>query len=443
MEKKLPVISFFKVYANARRILKNPLPFHHENFEKLGDTFYIKVGFGKGSVLTRHQGLIAHILQKQQKSYYKSKLQTEDLAKYMGNGLLTSNGEFWLKQRRLIQPAFHKKKLNTLIETIKKTIDQELEDMPLNEFNNVYPRMSNMAFRVVAKSLFNTSIDHEMIRLQYITEAAQKMLIHELRQPYKKWWFNLSGKIKKHINLTEDARSILSAIIKERKTSGKAYDDLLDMLLDVRYDDGSSMSDRQLIDEILILFTAGHETTANALTFTIALLAHHPEIQGKVYKEAEKALDGKLDSLAQLTALPYTRQCVEEAMRLFPPAYITDRVAIEDDVYEGIKLDKGTLVLISFYELHRDKNFWEVPDTFNPDRFSADKKKTYSEWYFPFGAGPRMCVGNNFAMYEMILAVSETIRRYKVSTNQKEIEIKPLITMRPDNVQLKFEKRKN
>jgi len=441
MNRKIPSITFFKVYANARRILKNPLPFHHENFEKLGDTFFIKLGLGKGSVLTRNQGLIAHILQKQQKKYYKSKLQTKDLAKYMGDGLLTSNGAYWLKQRRLIQPAFHKKKLNTLIETIKNTIDQELAKIALNRFDDVYPLMSNMAFQVVAKSLFNTGIDAKMFRLQYITEAAQKMLIHELRQPYKKWWFYVSGKIKKHIELTEEARGILNEIIQERKTSGESYDDLLDMLLNTRYDDGSAMSNKQLIDEILILFTAGHETTANALTFTMALLAHHKESQEKVFNEIKNVKEQQLDSLAQLAELPYTKQCIEEAMRLYPPAYITDRVSIENDEYEGIKLAKGTLVLISFYELHRDKNFWESPDTFDPDRFSVENKKAYSDWYFPFGAGPRMCIGNNFAMYEMILAVSEMVWRYKISTNQEAIAIKPLITMRPDNIHLKFESR--
>ncbi|NAS32116.1 cytochrome P450 [Flavobacteriaceae bacterium R38] len=441
MSEKIPVISFLKIYANARRILKNPLPFHRENFEKLGDTFLIKVGFGRSSLLTRDRGLTTHILQKQQKKYYKSRLQTEDVAKYMGNGILTSNGEYWLKQRRLIQPAFHKKKLNALIATIEKTIDVELKKTPTNEFVDIYPQMSNMAFQVVAKSLFSVSMYSEMSRLQHITEVAQKMLIKELRQPYKKWWFYFSGQIQKNIELTNEARTILNTIIQDRKSSQESYDDLLDMLLNARYDDGNPMSNKQLIDEILILFTAGHETTANALTFTLALLALHPEIQEKVFQEVKDTEEQQLEALEKLSALSYTRQCIEEAMRLYPPAYITDRVSIEDDEYNGIKLDKGTLVLISFYELHRNGDFWESPDKFNPDRFSADKKKTYSDWYFPFGAGPRMCIGNNFAMYEMILAISETIRRYKVSTNQSSIEIKPLITLRPDNAQLKFEPR--
>lgn len=438
MNKKIPGVSFFKVYKNAARILKNPLPFHRENFEKLGDTFSVHLGFGYTSIFTRNREFAAHILQKQQKKYYKSKLQTVDLAKYIGNGLLTSNGDYWRKQRRLIQPAFHKKKLNTLIEAIQQAIHVELNNFTENEVADIYPKMSVLAFQVVAKSLFNTEISAKMVRLQYITESAQKMLIKELRQPYKKWWFYFNGSIQKNKKLTKEARTILNDIIEERRASQKSHDDLLDMLLDARYEDGGAMTNDQLIDEILVLFTAGHETTANALTFTLALLAKHPEIQQKVYEEVSVDAIKDSDPLAQLGGLSYTRQCIEEAMRLYPPAYITDRVSIEADEFDGIKLKKGTLILISFYEIHRNKNFWKTPEMFDPDRFHLDKKKSYSDWYFPFGAGPRMCIGNNFAMYEMMLAVSDIVRKYELITYQTEIEIKPLITMRPENVQLKF-----
>ena len=442
MNKKLPLVSIFKVYANARRILKNPLPFHRENFEKYGDTFAVQINFGKKrSVFTRDREFAQHILQKNQRKYYKSKLQTEDLAKYIGNGLLTSNGDFWKQQRRLIQPAFHKKKLETLLSTIRETIIKELENYTSDSFLDIYPYMSDLAFKVVAKALFNTEMENEIKRLQYITESAQQMLIKELRQPYKKWWFNLNGSIEKNIRLTDKSRVILNRIIERRKNSGKEHDDLLDMLLNARYDDGSAMSNKQLIDEILVLFTAGHETTANALTFTLALLAKHPDSLQKVYNETIAVHKKHSDPLMQVKSLSYTKQCIEEAMRLYPPAYITDRVNIEDDEFNGVKYPKNTLMLISFYELHRNKDFWVAPDTFNPDRFNTEHKKEHSGWYFPFGAGPRMCIGNNFAMYEMILAVSEIVKQFHLSLRNEEIDIKPLITMRPENIYLKFNAR--
>ena len=438
---KIPVVSIFKIYANARRILKNPLPFHRENFDKFGDTFAVQLGLKKKSIFTRDQGLTVHILQKQQRKYYKSRLQTDDLAKYIGNGLLTSNGSYWLQQRRLIQPAFHKKKLLKLIDVIKNTIHREVNSFPVNKTLDIYPMMSSLAFQVVAKSLFNADMQQEMTRLQFVTEAAQTMLIRELRQPYFKWWFRLSGQIKKNIALTEEAKEILESIVESRKASGKSYDDLLDMLLAARYDDGSAMENKQLIDEIMVFFTAGHETTANALTFTLALLAMHPEVQQKVYEEVITVDRKEFDNLEELSGLVYTRQCIEEAMRLYPPAYITDRVNIEEDEFEDIRFKKGTLILVSFYEIHRHKEVWEEPEKFKPDRFHPDRKKMYSNWYFPFGAGPRMCIGNNFAMYEMILAIARIVKQFKVETDQKEIKIKPLITMRPDDIQLKFLKR--
>ena len=434
----IPKVSFFKVLKNAKRILRNPLPFHNENFEKHGDIFEVSLGFGKSAVFTRDAGFAKHMLQNQHRKYHKSPLQTKDLGKYIGKGLLTSNGEHWLRQRRLIQPAFYKKKLDVIAATIDNTIKEELLRIEPGKTIDVYPLMNDLAFKVVAKSLFSyTDTGNTIARLQYITEAAQKSLIREIRQPYKRLWFHLTGQIKKTITLTNEARDILNSIIEKRRNSGKTYDDLLDMLLESRYEDGSAMSNDQLIDEILILFVAGHETTSNALCFSLMLLAKHPEIQENVYKETLESDGKELSLMERFAKSKYTTQCLEEAMRLYPPAYFSDRIAIEEDEYNGIKLTKGTIILISFFEIHRHRDFWKEPTVFDPDRFHSNNKKEYSDWYFPFGAGPRMCVGSNFAMYEMIVTISEIIKKYKI-TSSSSIEIKPLITLKPVDAVLKF-----
>ncbi len=438
----IPKVSFLRVLKNAKRILKNPLPFHHENFEKHGDIFEVSLGFGKSALFIRDAGLAKHMLQHHHRKYHKSPLQSKDLARYIGNGLLTSNGEYWLKQRRLIQPAFYKKKIDGIAATIRETIKKELTRIQPDLTIDIYPLMNDIAFKVVAKSLFSyTDTGDTISRLQQITEEAQRSLIREIRQPYKRWWFYLSGQIKNTLRLTSEARAMLNLIIEERKNSGNTYDDLLDMLLASRYDDGSQMNNEQLIDEILILFVAGHETTSNALTFTLVLLAMHPEIQEKVYKEALGFGADEVPLMEQFARSKYTIQCIEEAMRLYPPVYFSDRVAIENDSYSGIRLAKGMTVLISFYEIHRHNDFWERPETFDPDRFHQDYKKEYSDWYFPFGAGPRMCVGSNFAMYEMIVTVSELIKKYQIATEIEEINIKPLITLKPVAPLLKFTTR--
>ncbi|MET7029719.1 cytochrome P450 [Sediminicola luteus] len=440
----MKLISRFQVLKNARRILKNPLPFHHENFEAHGDSFKVQLTTKETVLFTRNPGLIKHILQKQHKKFEKSPLQTVDLAKYIGHGILTSTGEHWRVHRRMVQPAFHKKKLQNLMGVIRESIRFELKRIKPNTEEDIFPLMGDLAFQVVAKSLFSsTDIREKMSQLQHITEANQRMLIKEMRQPYLRWWYRLSGKIDRHLAMGKEGQKLLLEIIEERRTSGQEKDDLLDMLLKARYEDGSPMSDAQLIDEVLILFTAGHETTANALSFTLFLLASHPEIQEQVYQEVSKVDfdDPEMDLMQGAMQLQLVKQCLEEALRLYPPAYVIDRIATEDDSFEGISLPKDTLVLMSVYELHRYADFWEKPSEFIPSRFNTTDKKDYSDYYYPFGAGPRMCVGNNFAMYEMILAVAEITKKYKIKTSLGKVEINPLISLKPKCVPLLFEER--
>ncbi|MEA1784594.1 cytochrome P450 [Arenibacter sp. GZD96] len=440
--KNLPRISTFQVFKNAQRILKNPLPFHHQNFTKFGDHFRVKLGTKESVLFTRNPELIKHVLQKQHKIYWKSPLQTVDLAKYIGHGILTSNGEHWRTHRRMVQPAFHKKKLSNLLGIMLETIRLELKRIEPDTVQDAFSLMGDLAFQVVATSLFSTSDSRSrMARLKKITEDNQQMLIKEMRQPYLKWWYRLKGDISTHLGYAEEARNILLERIEARRLSVQEKDDVLDMLLRATYEDGSSMSNSQLIDEVLILFTAGHETTANALSFTLFLLATHPEIQKKAFKEVTQVEFETSNLMEVLGRLPYCRQCLEEAMRLYPPVYVIDRIATEDDQYKDIHIPKGTLVLLSIYELHRYENFWDRPSVFNPDRFAMADKKEIGDYYYPFGAGPRMCVGNNFAMYEMIFTIAEIIKKFELSSPIQSMEINPLISLKPKNVPIQFKER--
>ncbi|WP_026914135.1 cytochrome P450 [Christiangramia portivictoriae] len=440
-EQSIPEVSLVKFLKHSANILKNPLPFHKKNFEEKGDTFRLKIGFNKSVIFSREAALVEYVLQKNQKNFVKSEIQTKDLVKYVGEGLLTSEGEHWKKQRKLIQPAFHKKQLANLLDSIKEAICAEYEHIETGKEIDIFPIMNDLAFQTVVKSLFSSAANQtEINRLQYITEATQQMLVKELRQPYLGWWFSLSGKIDSYLKLTEEARSILRTIVHERQASGDRYDDLLDMLLDAKYDDGNFMDEEQLIDEILILFTAGHETTSNSLTFTAQLLAFHPEWQEKIYEEVS-ALKKESDDLMHLvTNAPFTQMVLEESMRMYPPAYFIDRVNIEEFEFDGKYFEPGSNLLFSLHEVHRHPDLWEDPDDFKPERF-ADGGRQYSSQYFPFGAGPRKCIGNNFAMFEMIIAVAEMMNDYKLQPVNNQIEIKPLITLKPDQAILKFMKR--
>ena len=285
----IPEVSLLKFLKHSVDILKNPLPFHRQNFNEKGDTFQLNISFNDSVVFSRDAGFLQYALQKNQRNYTKSPIQTVEVAKYIGKGLLTSEGELWQRQRKLIQPAFHKKQLTLLMDKIQDAIISEILKIKTNIPFDVFPLFNDLAFQTVAKALFSGAItDEQVSELQDITENGQKMLVRELRQPYLNWYFKLTGKIEAAIDRSKEGRDIVLKLINDRRKSLVKEDDLLDMLLDARYDDGQAMEDEQLIDEILILFTAGHETTSNALSFTTQLIAKNPKVQKLFYRKSIK-----------------------------------------------------------------------------------------------------------------------------------------------------------
>ncbi|MFM7485745.1 MAG: cytochrome P450 [Cytophagales bacterium] len=426
-------LSFFQIFFRTESLLKNPIPFHKQAFEKYGDTFSIRYGYKSRIILSRDNEVALHILQKKHKNYQKSIIQTDYLSKYIGKGLLSVNGDFWLRQRRLIQPAFHKEKLNVLTNQMREVIDQELTELPVDQPLDVFPLMNKLAFTVVAKSLFQLSASAEMLfRIKYIIEKIQEFLVKEIRVPYKSWWFKLSGQVEHHRLLAEENRAIIKKIIQDRQLSKETHDDLLQMLLDTRYEDtGEPMTLNQLIDEITIIFIAGHETTANALTFTLHLLGMYPEVQEKIADEIKHIEKQQLPLTEQLQNFTYVNAVINESMRLYPPAWITDRVSLQADTVAGFRVRKETIIGVSFYALHRNPKYWENPDDFKPERFLGEQRKRSMNYFYPFGAGPRMCIGMGFAMYEMTLAIVHLLKHYQVVSKHKEIAINPLITLKP------------
>ncbi|OUR91537.1 cytochrome P450 [Flavobacteriales bacterium 34_180_T64] len=432
-------VSFYEFLIRLAAIAKNPIHYHNKWFNEKGDTFSIKSPFYGHIVLTRDAVLTKHILQKKHKIYHKSRIQTTHLSKYIGYGLLTSSGDYWLKQRRLIQPAFHKEKIQNLVSLIDETIHEQVNQIKSNGYVDLYPIINELAFEVVAKSLFDFSAEKQTLkRLQFIIEKLQLFIVKELRMPYKKLWYTLNGSIKYHMALVKESREIINTIIDQRRRSNEDHDDLLDMLIHAQYEDESTMTNEQLIDEILILFVAGHETTANALTFTLKLLAQNKEALKRTEQEILITDNQNLSALQLLPKLNYTTCCIEESMRLYPPAWITDRVNIEDDQIDTYFLKKGTIIGASIYEIHRNSKYWDQPEVFLPERFLAENRKEILPYYMPFGAGPRLCIGNNFAMFEMTLAVNAIINKFHITTNNDAIDVNPLITLKPVGIKLKF-----
>jgi cytochrome P450 len=424
--------SLFESFLRTYKQVKDPIGAMEESMQKFNGTYAVNLG-SRRLVATQDPGFIDYVLKTNHKNYFKSAILTEQLGRFLGHGLLTSNGEYWLKQRRLIQPGFHLEKIKALYGIIKKTVDDFLDSLPTGQQVDVYPFMNKLAFEIVINTLFNIKVPSETRNelSSFITDT-QDFVIKDIRQPHKSWWFRLSGEVNKNLKKSEGARNIIRSIIRQRKESTDKFNDLLDMLLDARYEDtGVPMDEEQVIDEILILLIAGHETTANALSWTLYLLANHGD-------ELEKLRNATANLTPEQSATNDALNAViKESMRLYPPAWISDRVALHDDGYHNFTFPKETIVILFYYGLHRDAKYWHKPNDFVPARFSkevTDKEKPKA--YYPFGAGPRLCIGNNFAMAEMVVFLQAFVHRFNILPTEIVPQLKPLVTLRPDRVVL-------
>jgi cytochrome P450 len=423
----------YNVLTSIPRIFKqvrDAIGTMEESMSRFNGTYSVHLG-KKKYIITQDPGFIDHVLKSNHRNYHKSPFQTDSLGKFLGNGLLTSNGDYWLKQRRLIQPGFHAEKIHALYEIIGKTANDFLDQMHEGR-QNVYPLMNELAFRMVINTLFNIKIPID-VRNQlgdFITKA-QAFIIKDIRQPHKSWWFKISGEEKENLDRAAGAREIIRNIIRERKKSSEKFNDLLDMLLDARYEDtGQAMSEAQIIDEILVLIIAGHETTANALAWTLYLLANNPAECDQLRSETKGLpLQGRVTN-------ERLQRVIKESMRLYPPAYISDRIAIQDDGYAGYTYPKDTVIILFYYGLHRDAKLWSEPLAFKPERFSKENEKDRAKIYFPFGSGPRLCIGNNFAMAEMAIFLHAFIQKFQLHPTEVTPRLNPLVTLKPDQVVL-------
>ena len=429
--------SLFRSFARTYKQVRDPIGSMEESMARFDGTYSVNLGT-KRLIATQDPGFIDHVLKNNHRNYYKSPILTEQLGRFLGKGLLTSNGEYWLKQRRLIQPGFHPEKIHALYRIIDETVARFISRFPEGDKVDVYPLMNSLAFEIVVNTLFNVKV-HPGTRdelSRFITDT-QDFAISDIRQPHKSWWFRVSGEVKRNLRKAEGARQIIRSIIRTRKDSGEKRGDLLDMLLDARYEDsGLPMEENQVIDEILILLIAGHETTANALSWTLFLLANHQDEQAKL-----RLATGGL-STVECVKHDYLNAVISESMRLYPPAWISDRVALNDDAYRHYTFPKDTIVILFYYGLHRDSRHWEDPAAFKPSRFLAFRDlKEKPKAYYPFGAGPRLCIGNNFAMAEMTIFLQSMVHAFDILPTSVLPRVKPLVTLRPDQAILGIRRR--
>jgi len=450
--KKIPAVPRYKSLLGSMMLAANPIPVLSNYLDTYGDTLTMYIGGVRPTLLTRDPGLAQHILQKNNRNYPKSEI-SHGIARYIGHGLLTSEGSYWLQQRRLIQPGFHRQRVANLVELMQaetseclKPLERQIEEERGAATIGVHQLMTNLAFRIIARSTFSTNLDKARLeRMSVLLTAIQAFYVRSLRQPYLRPWFSLRNKFREHDNLAAELREIVRGYVRQRQQTSGSYDDLLQMLLDARYEDtGEPMTEEKVVDEALILLVAGHETSANALSWMWYLLAQHPQVVAQLRADMDRVLGSRTATFADLPNLGYALQIIQETMRLYPPAWIIDRVAQEDDTYNDLRLPKGTLISIYLLGIHHAASLWEDAEAFRPERFAPEQIKQQPPYaYIPFGGGPRLCIGNQFALTEMQLVLLEMLRRFEVEwVEQPPIQLQPLITLRPrQEIRLRFKKQ--
>lgn len=428
--------SFFKTALKSVEFLNNPIKFISKSMKVYSDTYTASLKRNKKIIITQNPDFINYILKENHKNYKKSKLSTESAVRFFGKGLLFSNGDYWLRQRRLIQPAFYKEKLQSLNNIIIQSIDDFLITFPTGESIDICPVIYRLSFNILIKSLFDINLSSQIMdEISQIFSDLLDFLIKDTNQPFRRLLYPITGEKNNTLIKAKRLREIIGEIVKERKTENKNYFDLLEMLLNSKYEEtGASLSEEQIIDEVVIIIFAGHETTANTLSWLLYLLSSNIE---KLQK-----LTASLNNMSVLESVnnEYVKASISEAMRLFPAAWMTERVAIGDDRFGEFSFPKNTIVIPFFFGLHRNKNLWDEELQFKPERFIADPKIFKSKNYFPFGAGPRMCIGNNFAMTEMSFFLYLFLNKFEIKTTGQIPEMKPLITLRPNEIILTIKK---
>lgn len=388
------------------------------------------------TLLLSHPDDVKHVLQDRHVDYGKSYFY-ERLKLLAGEGLVTSEGAFWLRQRRLAAPAFHRERIGRLQSMMARRTGEMLErwrGLEGAESFDVAREMTRLTLGIAGESLFGMDLigaaeevgDAAATALEITNQRGNQLVLFPQAIPTPQ-----NRRFKKALKVLD---GVVYDVIEHRENSGERGDDLLQMFLDVEdADTGERMTRRQLRDEVLTMLLAGHDTTANALAWTFYLLSKHPDVERRLAEEVEAVVGDKAPTGADLPKLELTTRVIKESLRLYPPAWIIGRVAKKDDVIRGVKVPAGTSVMLAPWVVHRHPDHWENPEGFDPDRFLPDEEsKRHKMAYFPFAAGPRMCIGREFALMELKTIVPMIVARYRLGlVPGAVVEPEPTITLRP------------
>jgi len=392
-----------------------------------------------------HPDDIEYVVSTNARNFVKSmSLRSNFFHRLVGNGLLTGEGEVWKRQRRLAQPAFHRQRISAYGDVMVDYAERMIATWRAGEVRDIHRDMMRLTLEIVVRTLFNADVSQDADK---VGRALSEIVKPFSSQATIKWILDNRLPTPAHQRFHRAARNlddIVYRIIAERRVSGLDRGDLLSMLLEAQDEDGSQMNDKQLRDEVMTIFLAGHETTALTLCWTWYLLAQNALTEQKFHDELDNVLGGRLPTLEDIPRLKYTDMIVREAMRLYPPAYGLGREAIEDCEIGGFRVPRKTQVFMFQWATQRDPRFFPEPDEFHPERWTEEFAGSLPKYaYFPFGGGPRFCIGNTFAMMEIVLVLATIGQRFRLPlVPDHPVSILPAMSLRPkDGIRVVVEHR--
>jgi len=394
----------------------------------------VAVRFGiRPVIFANHPDLVEQVLVNQHRKFIKH-YRLRKTGQTLGQGLVTSEGELWRSQRKLAQPAFHRERINRYAQSMVNFTERMLASWSAGQVRDVHADMMKLTLEIVAKTLFDAEIGGESADAAAAMETlARGFIVRTSRLISLPFWLptplNIRlGRAVRRLN------QIILSIIAERRKTDEDRGDLLSMLLHAQDEDsGRRMSDQLLRDEVMTLFMAGHETTANTLAWAWLLLARHPDVEARLHDELDRTLAGRLPTIADLPWLSYTERVVTETLRIYPTVWTVGREAIEPVELGGYRIPAGTTVFMPQWVIHRDARWFEDPEVFRPERWENGLMQRIPRYaYFPFGGGPRICIGNNFAMMEATLILATIAQKYRLTlAPDAVVKLLPSMTLRP------------
>lgn len=446
--KAIPLTKGLPLVGSLPQMIKNPFGFLIQARNTYGDLYNLNLGISKMLILNNPRQM-QHVMVDNVHNYRKGGGMWDAVRAMLGNGLVVSEGSFWMRQRRMMQPQFHRQRLAALTELMVSAIDEALttwEKSAKGADFNLAPAFNELTMKVITRTLFGTGLDQdEMDKVSKALDYSVNYILKAIVLNSLPTWMPAPGRKEFERSIKQIDETVYRIIADSRKNGG-AENHLMAMLLDMVDDEtGEGMTDQQLRDEVTTLFLAGYETTSIALTWAFDFLVHNPEMMERLHAEVDAAVGSdRLPTFADLPKMPYSRMILQETLRIRPPAWQLPRTAIKDDEIDGHHIPAGTNLIGLIYMCHYHPDEWDNPEVFDPERFQSEKsEKRHKFAYMPFGAGQRKCIGMDFALMEGQLALAMVAQRYTLTkTTENLAEPQLSTTLRPKGgVVVKIEKR--